>query len=72
VRLKIDVLVTVTTNAAITGKNAAGFMGVTDPVGAGLVESLARPGGNRTQAASASSAARAATTPNASDRSLTP
>ena len=53
VRLKIDVLVTVTTNAAIAGKNAAGtvplvFMGVTDPVGAGLVESLARPGGNRT------------------------
>jgi putative tryptophan/tyrosine transport system substrate-binding protein len=53
VRLKIDVLVTVTTNAAIAGKNAAGtvplvFMGVTDPVAAGLVESLARPGGNRT------------------------
>jgi putative ABC transport system substrate-binding protein len=53
VGLKIDVLVTVTTNAAIAGKNAAGrvplvFMGVTDPIGAGLVESLARPGGNRT------------------------
>src|SRR5262245_56604457 len=52
-RFKIDVLVTVTTNAAIAGKNAAGpvplvFMGVTDPVGAGLVESLPRPGGNRT------------------------
>ena len=52
-RLKIDVLVTVTTNAAIAGKNVAGtvplvFMGVTDPVAAGLVESLARPGGNRT------------------------
>ena len=53
VRLKIDVLVTVTTNAAIAGKNAAGavpivFMGVTDPVGAGLVDSLPRPGGTRT------------------------
>jgi putative tryptophan/tyrosine transport system substrate-binding protein len=52
-RLKIDALVTVTTNAAVAGKNAAGtvplvFMGVTDPVAAGLVESLARPGGNRT------------------------
>jgi putative ABC transport system substrate-binding protein len=53
VRLKLDVLVTVTTNAAIAGKSAAGtvplvFMGVTDPVGAGLVETLARPGGTRT------------------------
>lgn len=50
---KPDVLVGVTTNAAIAVKKAAGtlpvvFMGVTDPVGAGLVASLAHPGGNAT------------------------
>jgi putative tryptophan/tyrosine transport system substrate-binding protein len=53
VRLKVDVLVSVTTNAALAVKNTAGtiphvFMGVTDPVAAELVDSLARPGGNRT------------------------
>ena len=53
VRLKIDVLVAVTTNAALAAKNATNtipivFMGVTDPVTAGLVDSLARPGGNST------------------------
>ena len=53
VRLKIDVLVAVTTNAALAAKNATTtipivFMGVTDPVAAGLVDSLARPGGNIT------------------------
>jgi len=53
VRLKIDVLVAVTTNAALAAKNATNtipivFMGVTDPVVAGLVDSLARPGGNST------------------------
>ncbi len=53
VHLKIDVLVAVTTNAALAAKNATKtipivFMGVTDPVVAGLVESLARPGGNST------------------------
>ena len=53
VRLKIDVLVAVTTNAALAAKNATNtipivFMGVTDPVAAGLVDSLARPGGNST------------------------
>ena len=53
VRLNIDVLVTVTTNAALAAKKSAGsvpiiFMGVTDPIAAGLVESLARPGGNST------------------------
>jgi len=53
VRLNIDVLVAVTTNAALAAKKSAGsvpiiFMGVTDPIAAGLVESLARPGGNST------------------------
>ena len=53
VALKPDVLVGVTTNAAIAVKKAAGalpvvFMGVTDPVNAGLVASLAQPGGNAT------------------------
>jgi putative ABC transport system substrate-binding protein len=50
---KPDVLVTVTTNAAQAAKKTTTtipivFMGVTDPVTAGLVESLARPGGNAT------------------------
>lgn len=53
VALKPDVLVGVTTNAAVALKKAAGslpvvFMGVTDPVKAGLVASLAHPGGNAT------------------------
>jgi len=53
VSLKIDVLVTVTTNAALAAKNTTRtipivFLGVTDPVAAGLVDSLAHPGGNRT------------------------
>jgi putative ABC transport system substrate-binding protein len=53
VRQKIDVLVAVTTNAALAAKNVTStipivFMGVTDPVAAGLVESLARPGRNIT------------------------
>ena len=50
---KPDVLVAVTTNAAVVAKKATTtipivFMGVTDPVTAGLVDSLARPGGNIT------------------------
>jgi ABC-type uncharacterized transport system substrate-binding protein len=53
VRLKIDVLVAVTTNAALAAKKTTGtipivFMGVTDPIAAGLVKTLARPGGNST------------------------
>ena len=51
--LKLDILVAVTTNAALAAKRAAGnlpivFMGVTDPIAAGLVESLPRPGTNAT------------------------
>lgn len=53
VGLRADVLVTVTTNAALAARKVAGtiplvFMGVTDPIAAGLVESLARPGGHST------------------------
>ncbi len=53
VRLKVDVLVAVTTNAALAAKNATGtipivFLGVSDPIAAGLVDSLPRPGGNIT------------------------
>jgi putative tryptophan/tyrosine transport system substrate-binding protein len=52
-RLDIDVLVAVTSNAAVAAKKTTStvpivFMGVTDPVAAGLAESLARPGGNAT------------------------
>ena len=50
---KPDVLVAVTTNAALAVKKATTtipivFMGVTDPVTTGLVDSLAQPGGNIT------------------------
>ena len=50
VSLKIDVFVTVTTNAALAAKNTTRtipivFLGVTDPIAAGLVDSLAHPGG---------------------------
>ena len=53
VHLQVDILVAVTTNAALAAKNATRtipifFFGVTDPVAAGLVDSLARPGGNLT------------------------
>ena len=48
-RLKPDVLVAVTTNAVQAAKHATTtipivFMGVTDPVTTGLVDSLAQPG----------------------------
>ena len=53
VAMKPDILVGVTTNAALAVKRAAGdlpivFMGVTDPIAAGLVQSLPRPGTNAT------------------------
>jgi putative tryptophan/tyrosine transport system substrate-binding protein len=53
IQLKSDIFVTVTTNAAQAARSVSKtiphvFRGVTDPVTAGLVDSLARPGGNST------------------------
>jgi ABC-type uncharacterized transport system substrate-binding protein len=54
VRLKVDVLVVFDNSAALAAKNSTRTLpivfaaGVSDPVGAGLVDSLARPGGNIT------------------------
>jgi len=53
VRLKVDVIVTDSTDAALLAKKATSSVPIvmtrgTDPVGAGLVTSLARPGGNVT------------------------
>ena len=53
VRLKVDVIVTQGTPAAAAAKNATSTIpiimsGGTDPVATGLVQSLARPGGNIT------------------------
>src|SRR2546427_2224517 len=53
VRLKVDVLLTPGTPGALALKKATRtipivFLDVTDPVAAGLVDSLARPGGNIT------------------------
>jgi putative ABC transport system substrate-binding protein len=52
-RLKVDVLVANSTNAAVAAKNATKttpifFMGVSDPIAAGLIDSLPRPGGTAT------------------------
>ena len=53
VHLKVDVIVTAQTPPALAAKQATGVIPIVvaaaaDPVGAGLVESLARPGGNIT------------------------
>jgi putative ABC transport system substrate-binding protein len=53
VRLKVDVLLTPTTATGLAAKNATRtipivFIGVPDPVAAGLIDSLPRPGGNIT------------------------
>jgi putative ABC transport system substrate-binding protein len=53
VGLKVDVIVTLSWPAAVAAKNATAtipivIMGAGDPVGTGLVQSLARPGGNVT------------------------
>ena len=53
VRLKVDVIVTVATPATLAAKQATTvipivFLTASDPVGTGLVTSLARPGGNVT------------------------
>src|SRR5260370_30165812 len=53
VRLKVDVIVTVATPPTLAAKQATAvipivFPAVSDPVGTGLVASLARPGGNVT------------------------
>ncbi|MGH6630457.1 MAG: ABC transporter substrate-binding protein, partial [Burkholderiales bacterium] len=53
VRLKLDVLATAGTSAALAAQKATAtipivMINVGDPVGAGLVKSLARPGGNST------------------------
>ncbi len=53
VRLKVDVLVTAPAGSAFAAKKATSsvrivFIGEPDPIGTGLVTSLARPGGNAT------------------------
>src|SRR5215472_19308032 len=53
VRLNVDIIVSVVTQASLAAKNATStipivIVSVADPVGAGLVASLARPGANVT------------------------
>jgi putative ABC transport system substrate-binding protein len=58
VRLKVDILVAAPSGSAFAAKNVTStvpivFMGEPDPIGTGLVASLARPGGNATGLADA-------------------
>ncbi len=58
VRLKVDILVAAPAGTALAAKKVTGtvpivFIGEPDPVGTGLVASLARPGGNATGLADA-------------------
>ena len=53
VRLKVDIIVAVVTQASLAAKQATAtipivMIGVVDPLGSGLVSNLARPGGNIT------------------------
>ena len=53
VRLKVDIIVTIGPGPTLAAKKASGtipivFAGASDPVGTGIVSSLARPGGNIT------------------------
>jgi putative tryptophan/tyrosine transport system substrate-binding protein len=53
VRLKVDIIVTIGPNATLAAKKASGTIPIViasaaDPVGSGLVSSLAQPGGNIT------------------------
>jgi putative ABC transport system substrate-binding protein len=53
IRLKVDIIVSVGTQGVTAARNATGtipivMIGVRDPVGTGLIASLARPGGNVT------------------------
>jgi putative ABC transport system substrate-binding protein len=53
VRLRVDVILAASANAALAAKNATRtipivFVSMSDPIVAGLVDSLARPGGNLT------------------------
>ena len=48
VQLNVDVIVSVVTQASLAAKNATVIVSVGNPVGAGLVASLARPGANVT------------------------
>jgi putative ABC transport system substrate-binding protein len=61
VRLKVDVLVTFVTKASVAAKKATAIIpivmvGIADPVGVGLIASLAHPGGNVTGTSSIAAA----------------
>ena len=60
VQLKVDVIVTAVTQASLAARDATKTIpiviaGVSDPVGSGLIENLARPGGNITGTSSQTS-----------------